>query len=177
MAQEDYKKTLQAAQAELEELLIKQEEIEQRIARVKQAIISLAPLAEEPGSTFWTSALAAIRGEGISDTCRQILQSTGKPLSPVEIKQQLLNMGIDLSRQKNVMASIHSLLKRLVANDEIETRDEGLTYKWKRRYGATNSLANMMATTNLGWNQPDELPLQPAPDPTKMPPAILKGKK
>jgi hypothetical protein len=32
-------------------------------------------------------------------------------------------MGRDLSSQKNVMASIHSLLKRLVESNEIETKD------------------------------------------------------
>jgi hypothetical protein len=48
-----------------------------------------------------------------------------------EIKQQLFNMGKDLSDQRNVMAGIHSLLKRLVVSGEIETRDNGLTYQSK----------------------------------------------
>ncbi len=133
MAQEDYKKTLEAAQAELEILLVKQEEIEQRIARIKQAIISLAPLAEEPNGSFWGDAIAAIRANGISDACLQILQSTNKPLTPVEIKDHLRNTGVDLSGQKNVMASIHSALKRLRANEEIETKNNGISYRWKSR--------------------------------------------
>jgi hypothetical protein len=133
MTQEDYKKTLEAAQVELKDLLIRQEKIEQRIAQIKQAIISLAPLAEEPNSSFWSGVIAAMRASGISDACLQILQSTNKPLTPVEIKDQLQNTGVNLSGQKNVMASIHSALKRLRANEEIETKDNGTTYQWKTR--------------------------------------------
>lgn len=159
MTQDDYKKTLEGARAELEELLVKQEEIEQRIARIKQAIISLAPLVEEPDSDFWTSLSAGMRASGISDACLQILQSTNKPLTPVEIKEQLRNTGIDLSGQKNVMASIHSALKRLCANEEIETKDNGISYQKKRR----NPLAGF---GTLVGNEVGPLTMPPAGIPT-----------
>jgi hypothetical protein len=135
MTRDDYKATLEKAKDELEELLIKQEEIEQRIARVKQAIISLAPLAQDQENAVGDIYSALFDGIGLSEAILQVLRAAGKRLSPVEIKQQILNMGVDLSTHKNAMASIHSALKRMGQNEEVSTKDNGLTYEVKRRSG------------------------------------------
>ncbi len=138
MTPADYGKTLEDAKKELEELLIRQEETEQKIARLKNAILALTPLAEEPGS----NGLFGVNDEmvkdwlglpGLTQTCLQIFKAATGPLTPVEIKQKLLSMGVDLSGHKNIMASIHSTLKRLAKGDQITTNDNGLTYEWRRR--------------------------------------------
>jgi hypothetical protein len=133
MTADDYKKSLEGLKAELEELLNRQEDIEKRIAQVKQAIMSLAPLAEEQGESISAAWYQILGTRNVSDACLQILQAATVPLSPVEIKAQILNMGLDLSQYKNVMATIHSALKRLLQNEEITTKDNGLTYSWMRR--------------------------------------------
>lgn len=143
MTTADYGKILRESQQELEELLIKQEEIERRIARLKQAILALTPLAEqdiEEGVLSLASGMGLANevieewlGTGITGACREIFKAVDGPLSPVEIKERLIKSGINLSGQKNIMASIHSALKRLVKSGEIGTSDSGLTYKGKRR--------------------------------------------
>ena len=123
-------------QAELASLEIQQEEIERRIARLRQSLVGLIPLCELEADEDGPSALGIrdfMDSLSITDAVRQILQAAEKPLSPTQIKQQLVNIGKDLSGQKNVMASIHSLLKRLVSSEEIESKDSGLTYQWKPR--------------------------------------------
>ena len=129
----DYKKMAEQILNELTSLEIHQEETERRIARLKQVLIDLTPLAEEALLPFVEMATISADADGLSitDATRQILQTAKVPVAPTEIKKQLLNMGKDLSDQKNVMAGIHSLLRRLVAGGEIETRDNGLTYQWK----------------------------------------------
>ncbi|SRR6266576_1944365 len=132
----EYRKMAEKIQAEIESLEIQQEDTERRIARLKQALIGLAPLSEEPSKPLIPgidSFLTEVDSMSITDAARQILQAAKKPLAPIDIKQQLINMGKDLSDQKNVMASIHSLLKRLREGGEIETKDNGLTYQWKIR--------------------------------------------
>src|ERR1700722_11548809 len=124
----EYKEIAIKIKAELESLEIQQEDIERRIARLKQALIGLIPLSEPPDNSVIASYLNEL---SLTDAARQIIQASKKPLTPTEIKQQLLSMGKDLSGQKNVMASVHALLKRLATNEEIETRDNGLTYQWK----------------------------------------------
>jgi hypothetical protein len=139
----EYKEMAVRIKAELESLEIQQEDIERRIARLKQALIGLIPLSEPPADSMILDYLNELT---LTDATRQILQAAEKPLTPTEIKQQLLNMGRDLSGQKNVMASIHSLLKRLVSSDEIESRDNGLTYQWKLKY---IRLASLMGGTPI----------------------------
>jgi hypothetical protein len=129
----DYKKMAEQILNELTSLEIQQEETEHRIARLKQVLIALTPLAEEAilPVVDVTTIHAETDDMSVTDATRQIFQVAKVPLAPAEIKQQLLNMEIDLGDHKNVMAGIHSLLKRLLASGEIETRDNGLTYQSK----------------------------------------------
>jgi len=130
----EYRQMAQKIQAELEALEIQQEDVERRIARLRQTLVGLAPLCESNDEGLLFNAFKrAIDSMSLTDAVRQILQASKAPLAPTEIKQQLLNMGRDLSGQKNVMASVHSLLKRLVDGHEIETKDSGLTYQWRAR--------------------------------------------
>jgi hypothetical protein len=132
MAIHDYKRMLTGMREELEALLEKQEEIEQKVAQLRQAIISLAPLAKEPRIDLWLYWGGSM---GITENIREILRAAyPKTLSPVEIKEQLKARGQDLTMHKNVMASIHSTLKRMLENEEIATSDEGLTYGWRRKF-------------------------------------------
>jgi hypothetical protein len=133
----DYRKLVTEIQKEIESLEIQQEDTTRRLARLKQSLMGLSPLAEEQDA-WLTEAAADLAGINkglteisITDSARQILQATNKPLSPVEIKDRLVSMGKDMGGHKNVMASVHSLLKRLVASGEIESKDSGLTYEWK----------------------------------------------
>jgi hypothetical protein len=149
MTTQEYKQMLINMRKELETLLEQQEEIEQKIAILKQAIMSFAPLAKEPETSIWS-----VFGEtlGMTENIREILQAAyPKNLSPVEIKEQLKSRGQDLSQHKNVMASIHSTLKRMLENKEITTSDEGLSYGWRRKYVRRHhSRPNPFASGGLG---------------------------
>jgi hypothetical protein len=129
----DFKKMAEQIVNEIASLEIQQEETERRIAHMKQVLIDLSPLAYEsvlPLSDMTTIDTEA-DGMSVTDATRQILQDAQVPLAPVEIRQRLFDMGMDLNDQRNAMAGIHSLLQRLVASGEIETRDNGSTYNWK----------------------------------------------
>jgi chromosome segregation ATPase len=133
MATEEYKRMLAGMREELEGLLEQQEETEQRIAQLKQAIMSFAPLAKEPEAVGLLAS--AFLAQGMTESIRDILRAVyPQQLSPVEIREQLKNRGQDLSQHKNVMASIHSTLKRMFDGMEITTKDEGVTYQWIRRF-------------------------------------------
>jgi hypothetical protein len=169
----EYKKMVENIQAEIESLEIQQEDVERRLARLKQALLGLAPLAEDspPGLTglMGESITAAVEAMSITDAARQILQAATTPLAPTEIKQQLLNMGKDLSKQKNVMASIHSMLKRLLESGEIETTNNGLAYQWKgvRRFPRSDQSAKMEALRQrrvAAGRTGGRIPPPPSPD-------------
>jgi hypothetical protein len=128
----EYKEMAAKIRGELEALEIQQEDTQRRIARLKQALIGLVPLAEPPdNASIDTEVRELVEATSLTDAVREILQASKEALAPVQIRDQLVNMGQDLNGQKNVMASVHSLLKRLVISGQIETKDDGLTYQWK----------------------------------------------
>ncbi len=147
-------------------MLEQQEEIEQKIAQLKQAIISFAPLAKEPLDRFWADALAALASQGISEGIREILRAAyPNQLSPVEIKDKLKAAGQDLSGHKNVMASVHSALKRMLENKEIITGDQGLTYGWRRRFHAGVRRLGRRRRLAAAFGQDSYFSMPPAPVP------------
>jgi hypothetical protein len=160
MEAKDYKEMAVKIRTELECLEIEQENIERQIARLKQALVGLVPLSEPPvDSTIAAEVAAFVNETTLADAVRQILRAAESPLTPTEIKQKLVNMGKDLSGQKNVMASIHSLLKRLVESEEIESKENGLFYIWKFTY-ADKLVGRARSRDNAGaFPSPDSIKL------------------
>jgi hypothetical protein len=121
--------------AELEDLEIQQEDTARRIARLKQTLVGLEPLSELSANSSTPTKVGEFpRLLSLTDAARQILQAHMEPLTPLEIRDKLVNMGHDFKGQKSVMASVHSLLKRLVVSGEIETKGNGYQWKGVRRW-------------------------------------------
>jgi hypothetical protein len=59
-------------------------------------------------------------GWGLTEACRTILRGAGVPMTPVEVRDRLQAVGVDLSAYANALAAIHTTLKRL--NDAGELR-------------------------------------------------------
>lgn len=75
-----------------------------------------------------------LREPGLTEAVRTVLKNSKKPLTPVEVRDDLLLLGLNLStRYSNPLADIHKTLKRLQKKDEIElvTEDNQTAYKWK----------------------------------------------
>ena len=96
--------------------------IEKRILRLKQTIDGLAALCEpepnedlvqvEGGRTLFQASL--------TDAIRRIFSETTEPmLTPVEVRNALLEMGVKLTKYKQPMVPIHNTLKRLETQGEL----------------------------------------------------------
>jgi hypothetical protein len=55
---------------------------------------------------------------GLTDACRLVLRG-GLPMTPVEVRERLLEIGVDLSVYTNDLSAIHTVLKRLNESGEI----------------------------------------------------------
>jgi citrate synthase len=150
-----YKKALDAARSELQELLRQKDETEKRIARLRQTVASLSALYEESENTEDTDDKVRIPGTmdaiarqvatatqamygrtiGFSDALREVLKANGGYMTPLEVRDGLIRMGIDLhSKYANPVAVIHTTLKRLEENKEIQVSftESGKTgYRWR----------------------------------------------
>lgn len=140
---ENYQNALKTALADLSELMSEREELDtrregldMRIFRLREGLFGLAILCGTD-----TNQLAAEYPElfpdlippdmGLTDAIRKAMVSKHTYVSPVEVRQRLEEMNYDIKKYKNVLASIHTILKRLTESNEVEagTRDGKIVYR------------------------------------------------
>ena len=108
MSRDEYRRALDAAIREYEELGKQRLDIDKRLAQLMQTITSLNKLCG-----FMPTAPM-----GLTDGCRLALRS-GAPMTPREVRDRLEAIGFDLSEYSNALASIHTVLRRLNEAGEI----------------------------------------------------------
>jgi hypothetical protein len=125
MARDAYKQAYETAKLELLQFLQKRDQFDQKIRKLRQ---SLKPLGElcgaDPGEIdklLLTHGLAIDSQLGFTDAIRRLFRVHKIPLSPPEIRHDLLKIGIGQD-QVNLLSSIHTVLRRMVEAGEIERR-------------------------------------------------------
>jgi hypothetical protein len=110
MSATHYREALDAATKEYEALGARRREIDDRLTQLAQTIGTLTRLL----------GLTPTVPLGLTDACRLALRGAGLPLTPIEVRDRLLSIGVDLSGYSNDLSAIHTTLKRL--NDAGEIR-------------------------------------------------------
>jgi hypothetical protein len=108
LTKEDYRAALDAAIREYETLGLEKGTIDDRLAQLGQTIGTLTRLL----------GLTPTVPLGLTDACRMILRH-GEPMTPVEVRDRLTSIGIDMSKYANDLAAVHTILKRLNAAGEL----------------------------------------------------------
>jgi hypothetical protein len=104
---------LQEAQEEEKKLLIKK-------ARLKATVDALWPMAFPDSNTS-----PDINSMTLADAIRMLVQScTGRSTTIKEIRGKLQDLGYDLSKYKNPLASIHTATTRMVESEELVWVDD-----------------------------------------------------
>ncbi|MGD1215417.1 MAG: hypothetical protein ABR861_10580 [Terriglobales bacterium] len=101
----------------LNELLLMEAEffeMEKRIAKQKKRIAALHELAE--GNDEAPAPMGLV--QGITDACRTVFRAADEPLYPIQVKERVEALG--LPPQQNLLASVHTVIRRLVAANEIQ---------------------------------------------------------
>ena len=102
MTTEDYRRALDAAIREYETLGAERQRIDRRLVELAHSISTLTRLC----------GLVPTVPLGLTDACRLVLRS-GVPMTPVEVRDRLQVIGVDLSKYSSELAAIHTVLKRL----------------------------------------------------------------
>lgn len=108
MATDDYRAALAAAIREYEALGTRRRDIDGRLSELAQTIGTLSRLL---GHTPTVPL-------GLTDACRLVLRS-GVPMTPIDVRDRLLAIGVDLSVYVSELSAIHTVLKRLNEAGEI----------------------------------------------------------
>jgi hypothetical protein len=105
---ESYRNALDAAIKEYEALGEQRRDIDKRLSHLAQTIGTLSRLL----------GLSPTVPLGLTDACRLVLRG-GLPMTPVEVRDRLLGIGVDLTVYVNDLSAIHTVLKRLNDGGEI----------------------------------------------------------
>ena len=108
MTTSDYRAALNAAIKEYEDLGAQKREVDARLSQLAQTIGTLSRLC----------GLVPSVPLGLTDACRLVLRG-GVPMTPIEIRERLLGIGVDLSIYTSDLSAIHTTLKRLNESGEI----------------------------------------------------------
>ena len=113
--------------------------LEQRIVSLKQTIDGLSALCEpEPNEDFVQvngGNLPDGYSTSLTDAIRRIFMSSKEPmLTPPEVRDALVALGVNIAKYKQPLVPIHNTLKRLTSQEElVEFRDDDNVlrgYRW-----------------------------------------------
>ena len=126
---ESFEATLKECKEALLEAYRERNAIEQRIVSLKQVIDGLALLCEpEAFEEVLVNGgnLPDGYGTSLTDAIRRIFLISSEPmLTPPEVRDALLKMGVNIAKYKQPLVPIHNSLKRLVVQEELaEFRDD-----------------------------------------------------
>jgi hypothetical protein len=132
-----YKDSLDAAKTEMEELLTEQTSTEQRLqyiaSRLEVLRKTVLSLGELLGEQYEPEAIGITKA--IRNVMREMQDDRGSYISPITVRNALQKGGFPLGEYKNALAVIHTTLKRLDDQGEVEshTWNSGRTsYRWNK---------------------------------------------
>ena len=127
MARETYKQAYATAKLDLLQQLQKRDELEQKIRKLKQTVKALGELcgapAEELDKLLLAEGFAIDAKPGFTESMRRLFRIRQTALSPTEIRDDLMKMGVGVE-QVNLLSSIHTVLRRMAEAGEIEKTED-----------------------------------------------------
>lgn len=128
MARDAYKQAYETAKLELLQYLQKRSQLDQKIRKLRQSIKPLGELCgadpEEIDKILLMEGFVIDSPMGFTNAIRRLFRIHKTPLTPPEIRADLLKIGIGQD-QVNLLSSIHTVLRRLVEGGELEKTDDG----------------------------------------------------
>jgi hypothetical protein len=127
MARETYKQAYAAAKFDLLEKLQKRDNLDQQIRKLRQTVRALGELcgapAEDLDKLLLVEGFAIDAKPGFTEAIRRLFRIHQTPLSPTEIRADLVKMGIGVG-QVNLLSSIHTVLRRMAEAGEVEKTED-----------------------------------------------------
>jgi hypothetical protein len=131
-----YQSAIRDAKAKLGHLAEERDRIEGEIARYESIVKALAQSIEDrtEREKLLAEVELLVKAEGFTDAIRRILRDSRStpPLTPPEIRDQMVKDGFNLGAYGSPLASIHAILTRLRRKGQVKrmVRGDHTTYLW-----------------------------------------------
>jgi DNA repair exonuclease SbcCD ATPase subunit len=158
--QETFVEAYNAAANELESLLKEQARIEERILSLRKTMNALATLIsqyEKKDEDFMSYAAGRIRDlidTSLTGDIHRIIAAAAQPLTAIEIREQIKELGNTLAEHSNPLATIYAILNRLTESGRVkETVKDG-----KKAWRAYRTFKEIrQASPKPGYRAPEKL--------------------
>ena len=110
-----YRDALDRAYDEWRGLQEQEKQITIRKAQLKRTFQALCPLAFPEDQIAWDVNVLSL-----ANAIRLVIQSSDRPITAIEMRGRLTDLGVDLSKYENPMASIHTAVNRMVDSEEMD---------------------------------------------------------
>jgi hypothetical protein len=115
LAMSEYDQTFEKLNAEINSLLEEKRQLEDKLRLVQRrldSVMQAAVIMEELDGR--TPSISGAIGETVSEKIRHVLLRSDEPMTAQEIRDQLAKYGFTFAGDPRPMATIHSILQRLV---------------------------------------------------------------
>ncbi len=116
---------------ELAELVNKRFELQRRISRLEEVVSGMIDLIdnEEQQIGYMDKLYDVMSPTSLTSAIEQVLKSEDRGFTPMEVREKVKD---HLNRHSNPMASVHTILKRLVKTEWVEvfTKDDKTYYRF-----------------------------------------------
>jgi|SRR5882762_4402541 len=149
-----YSVELERERRALAELLRQREALATKIAKQQTRVAALAALCD---ASEEIDDMPEMDLGGLTNACRTAFRAAGnRGLIPTEVRGALDRLRFPTQTHKNILASVHTVIRRLEKAGEIRRAihdkhagEDKSVYQWALpSYGASNSLANQMADSD-----------------------------
>jgi hypothetical protein len=139
-----YKAALNKAFEDWADLTAQERAIAFRKAQLQETIVALSALCSE---------LPDINALSLSDAIRLMISSTAEGLSTLGLRDRLTEMGFDLTKHKNPLASIHTAVNRMIESGELRRKPSDEANEQKVEAGENLKTPALPETAPFGVNQ------------------------
>jgi hypothetical protein len=178
MSDEFIKKALEVAAGDYVRLMIERgrvarelAEIDREVAKLSMKVVSLATLTDDaPKDIAVSETLKAVSNIGLTDAVRSVLRASGDWMTPKEVRDRVLKLGLDLSKYQNPLASIHTILGRLdkeVEVSAIESASQRAARHRGKMAGKPKLIFRWKGPVETVWERLQKLPREKADEVVK----------
>jgi hypothetical protein len=117
LPEEIYRNALQTAVDQWMDLQNQERRITIQKNQLRQTFLALFPLA------YPNNELPDISSMSLANAIRMVIGGADRPITAIEMRGKLTDLGFDLTKYDNPLANIHTAMNRMVESDEMQWTD------------------------------------------------------
>ena len=131
-----YRRAIAAALSRLHVLVDKRRQIDSQIARLKGVVAANAAMLSDAERDETLRSLQELVGPapGFTDAVREFMRRNSDHwFTAIGVRDGLTTVNFEVGEYDNPLASVHTILKRLLVRGEVDRNARDGSYRWKNK--------------------------------------------